>query len=129
MSARILAAIAVLVSAYVHYYEWHSGMRYVHVIGPLFIVNIVAGIVIAVLLVTWRHWIAPFLAVGFGASTLGGFAIATTSAGLFGDHEKWEGSYVWVAAAAEAVAVLAGLYTLSRELRTAAPARRRTVAG
>ena len=50
MSARILAAIAVLVSAYVHYYEWHSGMRYVHVIGPLFIVNIVAGIVIAVAL-------------------------------------------------------------------------------
>ena len=129
MTARILAAAAVLVSAYVHLHLWLDGMRHIHVIGPLFIVNIVAGIVIAVLLVTWRHWIAPFLAVGFGASTLGGFAIATTSAGLFGDHEKWEGSYVWVAAAAEAVAVLAGLYALSRELRTAAPARRRTVAG
>ena len=65
-------------SAYVHLYEWLNGMRHVHVIGPLFVVNIVAGVVIAVLLVTWHHWFAPFLAFGFGASTLGGFAIATT---------------------------------------------------
>jgi hypothetical protein len=119
MTVRILAAIAVLVSAYVHFYEWHSGMRHVHVIGPLFIVNIIAGIVIAALLVAWRHWLAPFLAFGFGATTLGGFAIATTSAGLFGDHEKWQGGYIWAAAAAEAIAVVTGLLALSRELRTA----------
>lgn len=118
MSARIIAAIAVLVSAYVHLYEWLSGMRDVHVIGPLFIVNIVAGVVIAALLMIWRHWLAPFLAFGFGATTLGGFAIATTSSGLFGDHEKWQGPYVWAAAAAEAVAIIAGLYCLSRELRS-----------
>jgi hypothetical protein len=115
MTLRIVAAVAVLVSAYVHLKEWLDGMRHVHVIGPLFIVNIVAGVVIAVLLLTWKHWIAPFLAFGFGASTLGGFAIATTSAGLFGDHEKWQGSYVWVAAISEAVAILAGLLALSRE--------------
>jgi hypothetical protein len=127
MTARLLAAIAVLVSAYVHLREWLDGMRDVHVIGPLFVVNIVAGVVIAVLLVTWKHWFAPFLALGFGGSTLGGFALATTSAGLFGDHEKWQGSYVWIAAASELVAILAGLYAVSRELRpTGSPARRRT---
>jgi hypothetical protein len=131
MTVRVIAAIAVLVSAYVHLREWLDGMRHVHVIGPLFIVNIVAGVVIAVLLVTYQHWLAPFLAAGFGASTLGGFALATTSAGLFGDHEKWQGNYVWIAAAAEAVAIVAGLYALSRELRTnPAPARSHsTVAG
>jgi MFS family permease len=122
MTVRIIATIAVLVSAYVHLYEWLSGMRDVHVIGPLFIVNIVAGVVIAALLMTWKHWLAPFLAFGFGATTLGGFAIATTSGGLFGDHEKWQGPYVWVAAVAEAVAIIAGLYCLSRELRST-PAR------
>lgn len=123
MTTRIIAALAVLVSAYVHFYEWHSGMRHVHVIGPLFIVNIVAGVVIAGLLLAWKHWLAPFLAAGFGASTLGGFAIATTSAGLFGDHEKWQGPYIWVAAASEAVAIAAGLLALRQELGAAAPAR------
>jgi hypothetical protein len=129
MTARTIAAIAVLVSAYVHLREWLDGMRDVHVIGPLFIVNIVAGVVIAVLLFTWKHWLAPFLAFGFGASTLGGFAIATTSAGLFGDHEKWQGGYVWLAAASEVVAILAGLYAVSRELRSAPAREHSTVAG
>ncbi len=123
MTARIVAALAVAVSAYVHLYEWLSGFRHVHVIGPLFVVNVIAGVVIAVLLFTWKHWLAPFLALGFGASTLGGFALATTSAGLFGDHEKWQGPYIWVAAASEAVAILAGLVAVSRELRTTAPQR------
>ena len=129
MTVRIVAAIAVLVSAYVHLREWLDGMRHVHVIGPLFVVNIVAGVVIAVLLLTWKHWLAPFLALGFGASTLGGFAIATTSAGLFGDHEKWQGSYVWIAAASEVVAIIAGLIALSREYRTAPAREHSTVAG
>jgi len=129
MTARFIAAIAVLVSAYVHLYEWLNGMRHVHVIGPLFVVNIVSGVVIAVLLVTWKHWLAPFLAFGFGATTLAGFAIATTSAGLFGDHEKWQGSYIWVAAIAEAVTVLAALFSLSRELLTEPEREHSTVAG
>jgi hypothetical protein len=118
MTVRLIAAAAVLISAYVHFKEWIDGYRHVHVIGPLFVVNVVAGVVIAVLLVTWRHWLAPFLTVGFGASTLGGFVIAAQW-GLFGDHEKWQGPYVWTAAAAEAVAIVAGLYLLAAERRTA----------
>jgi hypothetical protein len=129
MTVRAIAALAVLVSAYVHLYEWLNGFRHDNVIGPLFAVNVVAGVAIAVLLFTWKHWLAPFLAFGFGASTLGGFAIATTSGGLFGDHEKWQGSYVWLAAASEVVTILAGAYAVSREMR-AAPARQHsTVAG
>jgi hypothetical protein len=128
MTVRTIAALAVLVSAYVHLYEWLNGFRHVHVIGPLFLVNIVAGVVIAVLLFTWKHWLAPFLAAGFGASTLGGFAIATTSAGLFGDHEKWQGAYVWVAAISEAIAIVAGLYAVALERRTAPVRERSSVA-
>ena len=101
-----------------------SGYRHVHVIGPLFIVNVVAGVIIAVLLVTWHHWLAPFLALGFGASTLGGFAISAQW-GLFGDHESWKGAYIWVAAIAEAVAIVGGLYALALERRTA-PQRERS---
>jgi hypothetical protein len=127
MTTRIIAALAVLISAYVHLREWLDGMRDVHVIGPLFVVNIVAGVVIAGLLVAWRHWLAPFLAFGFGASTLGAFTIASTSAGLFGDHEKWQGAYVWIAAVVEAIAIVTGLLALLRERRTEVPARERTL--
>jgi hypothetical protein len=124
MTVRFIAAAAVIVSVFVHLKEWSDGMRHVHVIGPLFLVNVVAGIVIVVLLVTWQHWLAPFLAFGFGAATLGGFVIAATW-GLFGDHEKWQGPYVWAAAISEAVAIVAGAYAVVQERRTPAPVRER----
>ena len=121
MTVRWITAAAVLVSAYVHLKEWFDGFRHVHVIGPLFIVNGVAGLVIAILLVTWQHWVPPFLAFGFGAATLGGFVIAATW-GLFGDHEKW------TAAVSEAIAIIGGLYLLVHERRTAPLRERATVA-
>jgi hypothetical protein len=129
MNVRIVAAAAVLVSAYVHLYEWLNGFRHDNVMGPLFAVNVVAGVVIAVLLFTWKHWLVAFLAFGFGASTLGGFAIATTSGGLFGTHEKWQGGYVWAAAISEAVAIVAGLICLLREYRSTPARQQSTVAG
>lgn len=119
MTVRLVAAVAVLVSAGVHLELWLDGMRDLHVVGPAFLLNAVAGVVIAALLVGWRSWLSPLVAAGFGASTLGAFTIATTGAGLFGDHEKWQGPYVWTAAAAEAVAIVAGLYAVSRERRPA----------
>jgi hypothetical protein len=122
MIVRFIAAAAVIVSAYVHLKLWSDGMRHVHMIGPLFLVNVVAGAVIAVLLVTWQHWLAPLLALGFGASTLGGFVIAATW-GLFGDHEKWQGPYVWCAAISEVVAIAAGAYGVLQERGTTAPVR------
>jgi hypothetical protein len=118
MTVRLVAAAAVLVSAYIHLKFWIDGFRHAHIVGPAFMVNAVAGVVIAVLLVVWKHWLAPLLAAGFGASTLGAFTIATTSAGLFGTHEKWSGSYQWTAAIAEAIAIVAGLYAVVRERRT-----------
>jgi heme exporter protein D len=119
MTRRLIVAAAVLVSAYVHLHLWLDGMRHIDVVGPAFLVNTVAGVVIAGLLVTWKSWVAPLLAAGFGLSTLGAFTIATTGLGLFGDHEKWQGPYVWVAAAAELVALVVGLSAVVAERRTA----------
>ena len=130
MTTRIVAAVAVLVSAYIHLKLWLDFMRHVHVVGPAFLVNVVAGVVIAGLLLAWRHWLAPLLAAGFGASTLGGLVIAST-VDLFGYHEPWRGPYVWTSAVVEAIAIVAGLYAVSREYRST-PARARphsTVAG
>ena len=107
MKMRMLAAAAVLVSAAVHLYLWFDVFRHTDVVGPAFMLNAVGGTVIAILLVTWRHWIPLVLAVGFGASTLGAFLIAAT-VGLFGVHEHWTGWEVWTAAASEVVAIVVG---------------------
>ena len=57
MGMRVLAAVAVLVSAAVHLYLWLDCARDDDVIGPAFMLNAVGGAVIAVLLLAWRHWV------------------------------------------------------------------------
>lgn len=114
MSMRLVAAAAVLVSAAVHLYLWLDGMRDSDVVGPAFMLNAVGGAVIALLLVLWRHWVPPFLALGFGLSTLTAFVIAAT-VGLFGVQQSWTGWAVWTAAVAEMVAVVTGASLLLRD--------------
>jgi hypothetical protein len=114
MAIRLLAAIAVLVSAAVHLYLWQDGMKDVDVIGPAFMLNAVGGAVIAVLLLAWRHWIPSFLTLGFGLSTLGGFIISAT-VGLFGVQEQWQGWPVWTAAVSEVVAIVTGAWLLLQD--------------
>jgi hypothetical protein len=130
MTMRMLAAAAVLVSAVVHLYLWFDGMRDADVVGPAFMLNAIGGAVIAVLLVTWRHWIPPFLALGFGVSTLTGVLIAAT-VGLFGVQESWTGWAVWTAAAAEVVAIVTGALLLLRDnpLRSRSQAQHHTPLG
>ena len=69
MIVRLITAAAVLVSAGVHFKLWLD-YKSLDVVGPAFMVNAVAGVVIAVLLVAWKSWLAPLLAVGFGIATL-----------------------------------------------------------
>ena len=115
MWMRIVAAVAVLVSAGVHLKLWFDGVRDQHVVGPAFMLNAVGGAVIAVLLVTWRSWVPALLTLGFGVGTLGAFILATT-VGLFGLHEHWLGWTVWTAAVAEVVAIVVGALLLVRDL-------------
>jgi fluoride ion exporter CrcB/FEX len=126
MSMRHLAALAVLTSAAVHLILWFQGMRDVHVIGPSFLVNVAAGVAVAALLLRWRHWLAGALAAGFGAGTLGAFTMVST-VGLFGDHEKWQGPYVFTAAAAELVAIVAGLAVVRSEIGATAQVQLQSV--
>ena len=114
MWVRIVTAAAALVSAAVHLILWIDGYRDIDVIGPAFMLNAVAGAVIAVLLVLWHHWIPAFLVTGFGASTLGAFVISAT-VGLFGVNEQWSGGWVLTAAVSEVVCIVGGLMLLRAE--------------
>ncbi|MET1132672.1 MAG: hypothetical protein ABWX60_04555 [Aeromicrobium sp.] len=112
-AARVIGALAAVVSAVVHLYLWFDGVKDQGTVGALFVVNVIAGFAIAVLLLVWKHWIPLFTLVGFGATTLGCFLIAVNGE-LFGIHTDWSW-YAWVAAASEVLAMLAGAYGLYEE--------------
>lgn len=116
MLLRWITAAGVLVSGAVHLVLWRDGYRDIDVIGPLFLLNAVAAVIIGAATLAWRHRLPLVAAVGFGASTLAAFALSTTI-GLFGIHEVWSGTDVLTAAIAEAMAVLAGSVALVRESR------------
>jgi hypothetical protein len=113
MNARTIEVGAAVVSALVHLYLWFDGVKDQGTVGALFVVNVLAGVVIAVLLLRWQHWLPLFLLAGFGASTFGAFLIAVNGS-LFGIHTDWSW-YAWVAAVAEVVAVLAAVAAGVRE--------------
>lgn len=84
---RVLVILGLLGSAWVHYDLYaNQGFSDVPNIGPLFLVNVIAGVVIAVAVAVWHHWLPVLAAVGFGAVTLAAYLISLT-AGLFGVHE------------------------------------------
>lgn len=123
MSLRLAAAVGVLVSGLVHLWLWFEGFSEIRWIGPLFMLNAVAGVVIAVLLLLWRSWVPPLLAVGFGGSTLVAFLISAT-VGLLGVHEIFSGTWQIVAGVADVLAVVAGLAVLWRGRPTTGSAGR-----
>ena len=115
---RWVVAVAVVVSAVVHLLLWRDGMRDVAVVGPAFLVNAVAGVVIGVALVTWRHWLPLLAAVGFGAATFGAYLMSMT-VGFFGVREQvWTAEAV-VSAVTEVAAVVLGVVSLWVERRRA----------
>jgi hypothetical protein len=112
-AARGIGALAAVVSAAVHLYLWFDGVKDQGTVGALFVVNVFAGLVIAGLLLRWKHWIPLFLLAGFGAATFGCFLIAVNGT-LFGIHTAWSW-YAWLAAASEVVAVVVGGYAIVEE--------------
>ena len=102
---RGLAAAGVLMSADVHLALYFSGFSSIPTVGPLFVVNAVAGLVIGVGMLAWRHWLAAFLAFGFNLVTLAAFYLSI-SVGLFGFRESATGAQQLIAEIAEIIGLV-----------------------
>jgi hypothetical protein len=115
---RGVTSAAVLLSAVLHLYLYVAdGYDSIDVIGPMFLVNAVAGLVIGILLLIWRSWIPLFLAAGFGAATLGAYILSATI-GFFGVQSQVMGVDEWLGVISEAVALIGGLVGLLVERRS-----------
>ena len=105
---------------YLHLHLWLEGYRQIPTDGPLFLLDAVAGLVLAALLLVWAAPLAGLLAAGYTASTLGALLISL-SVGLFGFRESISASYVTQSLAIESITVLALLSWIG--LVTAVPKR------
>lgn len=124
--SRGLAAAGVLLSAAVHLDLWDlQRFRDIPTIGPMFLLNVLAGLAIGVLVLAWRHWLPALAAAGFGAATVLAFWISVVH-GLFGLKETATGSSQVLAEVAEYVAVLCGLIAAAGLLRLRPAADPRT---
>ena len=107
-TTRGLAAAGVFLAAVVHLDLWAQGFRSVSTIGPLFMLDFVAGMIIGVSVLVWRHWLPALAAAGFGAATVIAFWISVVH-GLFGVREAPTGWSEILAEVAEYSAVAFGL--------------------
>lgn len=115
-SLRGLTAAGLLVSALVHLVLYGQGWSDLRGIGPLFLLNGVAGVVGAVAVLVWRHWVPLVAALAFGAATLAAYYVSYVW-GLFDVQDTVVGTSQVLAAVAEWVVVVASVVALVRERR------------
>lgn len=101
---RFAGAGFILVNGGVHIYLWAHSYRDVRVIGPLFVVNAVAALLIAAALLWRPEGITALLGLALSAGTFGAFML-TVTVGLFEFSTGWNLEAV-IAAVAEIGAIL-----------------------
>jgi hypothetical protein len=91
---------------YIHLHLWQEGYRHIPTNGPLFLLDAVAGFILAAVLLAWPRPLAGLLSAGYTAATLGALIISL-NVGLFGFRESISASYVTESLTIETITVLA----------------------
>ena len=99
--AFVVGGLLIVWSSYIHFHLWQKvGYRHIPTIGPLFLVQSIAGLVVGLAVIAARRvWVA-ILGAGFAASTMVGFLI-TVEHGLFGFRDGWSAPFALQAFAIE----------------------------
>lgn len=116
LALRVLGAVLLGAMAGIHLYLWSVGYRDIDWIGPLFLVNVLAGVVLGLaVLAAPRRWpgVAAALGAMLQAGTLGGLVLSVW-VGLFGFVETTRATLFWPSVLVEAAGavVLATLAAL-----------------
>jgi hypothetical protein len=125
IAGRLIGAGLLVWMAWIHWHLWSTGYKHLHVVGPLFLVNAVGGVLVALaVLAVPARWLSLTAAAGalMAGGTLVGLAISINS-GLFGFTDYLNAPFarlsVWVESAAivvlAAVAVRAALVGRERK--------------
>jgi len=90
----------------IHLHLWLEGYRQIPTDEPLFLLDAVAGLALAAVLLGWDAPLAGLPAAGYTAATLGALLISLT-VGLFGFRESISASFVAQSLVIETITVLA----------------------
>ena len=108
----VIGAALVAVSAVIHLHLWLQGYKHIHTIGPLFLLQAVGGIALAVVMVLYRRLVTVIAGAGYMASTVIGLLISAT-VGIFGFKDgltvPWATSSLVIELIGFVVLVVAGL--------------------
>ena len=91
---------------WVHWVLWHyQGYHFIPTDGPFFLVDAIAGVVLALVLLAWARPVVGLVSIGFTASTILALVISL-SVGLFGFNENIHANYVVLALVVESITVV-----------------------
>jgi len=90
---------------WVHWVLYHDeGYHFIPNVGPFFLLDAIAGIVLALVLLAWPRPIVGLASAGFVASTILALVISLT-VGLLGFNESIHANYVVLALVVESITV------------------------
>src|SRR5215472_1607843 len=106
--ALVLRLAGVGLLAWIGWVHWvlydHEGYHFIPNVGPFFLVDAIAGIVLALVLLAWPRPIVGLASAGFVASTILALVISLT-VGLLGFNENIHANYVVLALVVESITV------------------------
>ena len=108
-TVRVVTTLTLLASAAlaatsgaIHLHLWADGYRTIPTIGPLFLFQGIAGVVLAVVLAASRRLLAALATAGFMVATIGGFLLSVY-VGLFGFSDTLAAPWAGVSLVVEIV--------------------------
>jgi hypothetical protein len=94
--AFFAGGILVIWLSYIHFHLWQDGYRHIATIGPLFLAQSVAGLLIGLLVIAVRRVWTAIVGIGFALATMAGFLISVEH-GLFGFTDSWAAPFAGLA--------------------------------
>ena len=117
-AAFIAGGILIIWLSYIHFHLWDDGYRHIPTIGPLFLLQSIAGLLIGVLVIAVRRVWTAVIGIGFALATMVGFLISVEH-GLFGFKDSWAAPFAGLAFTVEIVtAVILVVAALACSLRS-----------
>jgi hypothetical protein len=95
-AAFLVGGLLVIWLSYIHFHLWQDGYRHIATIGPLFLVQSIAGLLVGLLVVAVRRVWTAVVGIGFALATMAGFLISVEH-GLFGFKDSWAAPFAGLA--------------------------------
>jgi hypothetical protein len=101
-AAFVAGGILIIWLSYIHFHLWDIGYRHIATIGPLFLLQSIAGLLVGLLVIAVRRLWTAVVGIGFVLATMVGFLISVEH-GLFGFKDSWAAPFAGLAFTVEIV--------------------------